>query len=384
MARNLSRKLTEQLSPPHDTQQQQQLEIMIQICRAIGHILDPDELMQKVMQHVTEAFEANRSTLFLHDAEQGQLWSKVAQGLENWPKRLQIPNDHGLAGHVFQTQQSLLIADTFDSPHFNREVAEQTDYVPRSMIVVPVAHRPNDCSGVIQVMDQRVKRFTEHDLALLEAIAVQVGTSLENAQLHEAQKRQFHSFVRSLSAAVDARDPTTAIHSINVANYAMGIAHHMGLPPHELEWLCIAGMVHDVGKIGTPEAILCKDGKLTDDEFAEMKRHAAYSRKILAQIEFIDEYEDMAFIAAAHHEKLDGSGYPDGLRGTELPLKVRILAVADILHALTQDRQYRQGMPLDRAMGIIDSMTPEKLDANCVAALKRFLDITEPDYLPAA
>jgi len=214
-----------------------------------------------------------------------------------------------------------------------------------------------------------------HQRELLEAIAVPVATSLDNARLYEAQRRQFHSFVRALSTAVDARDPTTAIHSINVANYAMGIAHHLGQSPHELEWLRIAGLLHDVGKIGTPEQILCKTGKLTSDEFEEMKRHATYSRNILSQIDFSQEYENMAFTAAAHHEKLDGSGYPDGLIAQDIPLRVRILAVADIFHALTQDRQYRKGMPMPKAFAIIDSMTPHQLDHACVTALKRFQGI---------
>jgi len=383
MAKKLSQYLTEQLSTPQ-TQQQQQLEIMIQICRAIGHILDTDDLMHKVMKHTTDAFEADRSTLFLHDENTCELWSKVAQGLEDRPQELRIADNSGLAGSVFQSHQPLLIKDTINDSRFDRKTAKSTDYVPRSMIITPVSHRPGKIVGVIQVMDHRENRFNEHDLTLLEAISVQVAISLENARLYEAQRRQFHSFVRALSAAVDARDETTAIHSVNVANYAMGIAYYLGLPPQELEWLRIAGMLHDVGKIGTPEDILCKTGKLTHDEFEEMKRHAAYSRNILSQIDFIDEYEDMAFIAAAHHEKLDGSGYPDGLKDDEISIRIRILAVADIFHALTQDRQYRKGMPTEKAWAILDAMTPHQLDHACVTALKRFMNIIDPDLKTAA
>jgi HD-GYP domain-containing protein (c-di-GMP phosphodiesterase class II) len=372
MNHNLSQLLTEQIAGPQ-TRQEKQLEIMLQICRAIGRILDPDELIGQVMTHVTAAFNADRSTLFLHDEQTHELWSKIAQGLSGAMKEIRIPDDHGIAGHVFQRHASLRIDDTFEHEQFNRKVAESTSYVPRSMMVVPICHRPQYYAGVIQVMHEKVGYFTDDDMALLEAIAVQVGVSLENARLYDAQRRQFHSFVKAFSAAIDARDPTTAIHSINVANYAMGIGAELGLGAGELEWLRVAGMLHDVGKIGTPEAILCKTGKLDPDEFEEMKRHASYTRDILGEIEFIEEFEAMEFIAAAHHEKLDGTGYPDGLTARQIPMKARILAVADIYHALTQDRQYRKGMDSHKAMIIIDSMTPHQLDQQCVNALKRFL-----------
>jgi len=375
MNHNLNQMLTEQIAGPQ-SRQEKQLETMLQICRAIGRILDPDELIGQVMTHVTAAFNADRSTLFLHDLNTHELWSKIAQGLSGAMTQIRIPDDHGIAGYVFQRHESLRIDDTFEHEQFNRHMATSTSYVPRSMMVVPICHRPQYYAGVIQVMHEQVGYFTDDDLALLEAIAVQVGVSLENARLYDAQRRQFHSFVKAFTAAIDARDPTTAIHSINVANYSMGIAAIMDLKPGEIEWLRVAGMLHDVGKIGTPEAILCKTGKLEPDEFEEMKRHASYTRDILSEIEFIEEFEAMEFMAAAHHEKLDGSGYPDGLKAKQIPLKTRILAVADIYHALTQDRQYRKGMDPQRAMTIIDSMTPHQLDQQCVAALKRFLGMS--------
>ena len=226
---------------------------------------------------------------------------------------------------------------------------------------------------MIQVLHSDPNHFHETDLSLLEAIAVQVAISLENAQLYEKQKRQFSSFVRAFSTALDARDPSTQEHSLNVANIAQGIGYYLGLSFEILDRLRVAGLLHDVGKIGTPEAILKKPGKLDPDEFAIMKEHAAYSMQILSQIEFTDEYEDLARVASLHHEKLDGSGYPYGMKADELNIETRILAVADIYHAMTQDRIYRKGMPTEKALGIIDDMTPNQLDEACVMALKQFL-----------
>ena len=352
------------------------LEILLEVTRAIGTVLDPDALVRRIMRHVTLAFGADRSTLFLRDVAKKQLWSKVAQGLDGEVREIRIPDDRGLCGHVAQKLEPLLVRDTFLDARFARDVAERTGYVPRSMMVVPVSHRPGRCDGVLQVMDRRVGAFGPLDLDLLQSISVQVGVSLDNARLYAAQRRQFESFVRALSTALDARDPTTQVHSINVANYAAGIAHYLGLDESEITWLRYAGLLHDVGKIGTPEAILTKPGRLEPAEFEEMKKHAAHTRRILSQIEFMDDLAGMEAIAAAHHEKLDGTGYPQGLRGDEIPLRARVLAVADVFDALTSDRHYRKGMPVGKAMEVIDSMTPHQLDGRCVAALKVFMGVS--------
>ena len=351
------------------------LDTLLKVSRAIGTIRNTDELMRQIMTQTTAAFAADRSTLFVHDAERGQLWSRVAQGLEHWSTELRICDDAGIAGHVFQTRLPLLIPDTFEHPLFARDLAEQTGYVPRSMIVVPVSHRPDRCDGILEVMDHRPAAFHEDDRALLEAIAVQVSITLDNARLYQAQERQFHSFVAAFSAALDARDPITQAHSINVANYAMGIAAHLGLDRTRQQWFRVAGLLHDVGKIGTPEAVLTKPGKLDPHEFEQMKQHATHTHRILSRIEFTDAYRHMAAFAAAHHEKLDGSGYPDGLAGDGLPLEARVLCVADIFDALTQTRHYRAGMSVPDALAIIDRMTPHQLDAACVAALKKYLGV---------
>jgi HD-GYP domain-containing protein (c-di-GMP phosphodiesterase class II) len=241
------------------------------------------------------------------------------------------------------------------------------------MLIVPVRQPNGTCIGVLQVMDRQLGFFTCADLPLLEAIAVQVGISLENARLYESQQRQFESFVSAFSAALDARDPLTARHSVNVANYAMGIGEILGMSRQDIDWLRIGGLLHDVGKIGVPEAVLTKPGRLTPDEYEEMKCHASYSRTILSKIEFMENLAGLDVIAAAHHEKLDGSGYPDALRGDQIPLKARILAVADIYDALTQTRHYRQGMTMHEALAVLTDMTPHQLDLTCVGALKAFL-----------
>jgi putative nucleotidyltransferase with HDIG domain len=352
---------------------QRQLQTVIQVSRAIGSIRDQGRMMQVIMEQVTLAFNAERSSLYLHDAKKGELWTRVAQGLDSTDDILTLSDDEGLCGRAFQMCESICVHDTLNHPHFARRVAEKTGYVPHSMLLAPVTRTDGVCVGVLQVMDRRVGFFGEDDLPLLQAIAVQVGITLENTSLYEAQQQQFDSFVGAMSAALDARDPLTALHSVNVANYAMGIATILGLSRDDIEWLRIGGLLHDIGKIGVPEQVLTKAGKLSSEEFEEMKRHAEYSRKILSKIKFTNGLEGLDVISASHHEKLDGSGYPQGLKGDEISLKARILTVADIFDALTQTRHYRQAMTMHEALREISGMTPGKLDAQCVGALKAFL-----------
>lgn len=359
------------VKPRHE----RQLEALVRVSRALGTASDQRDLIRTIVRQVTLVFDAERTTFYLHDPQRDELWSEVAEGLEAMPSRLRVAEDQGICGHVFRTRSPLCLPDVLNDPRFARAIADQVHYYPRSMLVVPVGYRADRCDGVLQVMDRRAGHFSSEDIPLMEAIAVQVAISLENSRLHVAQTRQFESFIRALSAALDARDPLTAIHSINVANYAMGVAVKLRLDAGEIERIRIAGLLHDIGKIGVREVLLTKPGALSADEFEEMKQHAAHSRTILSQIEFIESLKGVDFVAAAHHEKLDGSGYPDGLQGDAIPTAARILAVADIYDALTQTRHYRQNMSAAAALAIIDEMTPEKLDARCVAALKRFLGV---------
>lgn len=378
----LSERLADRLTGgrPRD---RRRLEALQQVSQAVGSIVDRLELIRAIVRQLTTVFEADRSSFYLHDPKRCILWTQVAEGLEQWPGRFEIEDDEGICGYVFGKRKSLCIQDVMQDPRFARDVAATTGYYPRSMLVAPVMHVSGRCDGVLQVMDRQVDRFTKDDIPLIDAIAVLVGISLENGRLHLQQKRQFDSFVRAMSAALDSRDSTTAIHSINVANYAMAIGQVLDLDPGEVESLRIAGLLHDIGKIGVPEKVLTKPGKLTGEEFERMKQHAADSRKILSQIEFIDEWKGLDFVAAAHHEKLDGSGYPDGLSGDQIPLKARILAVADIFDALTQTRHYRGEMDTSKALAIIDKMTPHQLDMRCVTALKRFLGLQPQAVRPS-
>jgi len=171
----------------------------------------------------------------------------------------------------------------------------------------------------------------------------------------------------AFSDVVDAKSPFTADHSNRVTLYSDIIAEELGLSIDHRRWLRRAALLHDIGKLAVSNQILDKPGKLDDAEWVSVKSHPLYSEKILERVTAL---QDIAPIAGAHHERLDGKGYPYGLAGDEICLEARILTVADVFDALTAERPYRAAMPISDAFAILDKDIDVAFDAKCVGALK--------------
>jgi len=188
----------------------------------------------------------------------------------------------------------------------------------------------------------------------------------EKRHAEETANRHLRT-IHALALAIEAKDQTTGAHLHRVQTYAMELAKDLSLPPEETEALRAAAILHDVGKLAVPEHIISKPGKLTPSEFAKMKIHTVVGAEIVATVNFPFA---VAPLVRAHHEKWDGSGYPDGLRGEVIPLGARILTVVDCLDALASDRQYRKAMPLEKAMAIIVAESGRSFDPRVVEALR--------------
>ena len=176
---------------------------------------------------------------------------------------------------------------------------------------------------------------------------------------------------------LDARDRYTAGHSAAVAIYARDIALRMGLPDVEVKKVHLAGLVHDIGKIGLPAGVLGKPGALTPEERREMHRHSEIGERILAKVEI---YREIATIVRHHHERVDGGGYPDGIADDEIPLLSRITSVADAYNAMTSDRPYRDAMPSRVARVRLAQGGDSQFDTSVVAAFEAVLAMATESY----
>jgi putative nucleotidyltransferase with HDIG domain len=197
---------------------------------------------------------------------------------------------------------------------------------------------------------------------------------MEQERTHMTAMNGLHlRTIEALALAIDAKDHTTHDHLQRVQLYAVEIGKDLGLSPQELEALTAAAVLHDIGKLAVPESIISKPGKLTRSEFEKMKIHPVVGAEILERVEF--PYPVVP-IVRSHHEKWDGSGYPHGLKGTEIPIGARILAAVDCLDALASDRQYRRALPLDEAMARVASEAGTAFDPEVVCALEaRYRDL---------
>src|SRR5438105_9569311 len=174
--------------------------------------------------------------------------------------------------------------------------------------------------------------------------------------------------IEALALAIEAKDHTTHDHLQRVRVYAIEVAKELGVSSAELEALTAAALLHDIGKLAVPEHIISKPGRLTPEEFEKMKIHPLVGAEILEEVKF--PYPVVP-IVRAHHEKWDGSGYPFGLAGEEIPVGARILTAVDCLDALASDRQYRRALPLDQAMGQLAADAGTQFDPKIVAILKQ-------------
>jgi putative nucleotidyltransferase with HDIG domain len=189
------------------------------------------------------------------------------------------------------------------------------------------------------------------------------------------------SFATALVAALDARDQYTAGHSAAVAVYARDIADRLGLSHEEQQMAHLCGLVHDIGKVGLPAGLLEKPGSLTLEERRRMEEHSAIGERILAKV---DDYAEIARIVRHHHERVDGNGYPDRVRGEAIPLLSRIIAVADAYNAMTSGRPYREAMPSRVARFRLAQATGTQFDTTVVAAFEAILAGASETYLSGA
>ena len=324
--------------------------------------------------------------MFLLDRQRNELVSKVALGMGT--QELRFPADKGLAGYAAQMGEIINIKDAYKDERFNPDIDKETGYKTKTILCMPIWNMKHEILGVFQVLNKNNDAFfTKEDEDILIAIGSSAGIAIENAKLFESQqmmidqqKELFKNFVDTLAASIDARDKITAGHSNRVKMYSELICEVMNLDEKTTANIIHAAILHDIGKIGIRDAVLQKDGKLTDDEYKHIQEHVKITYDILNRVYISEEFKEVAEIASSHHEKYDGTGYFRKLKGEEIPLGGRVLAVSDVFDAITSKRHYRDKMPIKNALDIIKSGAWKHFDGDIVEAffkikLDRLVDV---------
>jgi putative nucleotidyltransferase with HDIG domain len=244
----------------------------------------------------------------------------------------------------------------------------------RSAMCAPLFNR-NTVLGIVYVDSHKANSFTRKDLALFSALALKVAIAVDNARLYDDLRGLFYNTVETLVRTIQAKDQYTAGHSTRVSRYSLMIADKLGLSTKDKHQLYLAAMLHDIGKIGVPDDLLNRPGNLSQEEMERVRNHVVVGASM---IEMLGEMHPIVPLIKHHHECYDGSGYPDGLRGEQIPLISRIIAVADMYDAMTSDRPYRKRRTHQFAVEEILSVSGTKIDPKVAEA---FLDVLK-DIVP--
>jgi HD-GYP domain-containing protein (c-di-GMP phosphodiesterase class II) len=344
----------------------QRLEVILDITRKLMSVTDLDALLHEMAVATAELLAADRATIFIVDQERNELWSRVALGAGE----IRFPVGRGIAGLVAATGQTINIPDAYADARWNPEPDRLSGYRTKTLLTFPMKGNESRVIGVFQVVNKKGgSPFTSADEDTLASLGASAAVAVENAQLIAEQKRLWQSLIETLAVTVDARDQQTAGHSQRVTQYAAVIGAELGWNGKDLEKLQAAALLHDYGKIAVRDQFLQKPGKLDDAEFAYMKAHAEKTGEFLAHLVFPTDMREVPLIAAQHHERMDGKGYPKGLRADRIHIGARIVAAADVFDALTAPRYYKPAYPIEKTLEIMDGMTGEHLDPRVMAAV---------------
>ncbi|MBI5748395.1 MAG: GAF domain-containing protein, partial [Nitrospinae bacterium] len=312
------------------------ISVMHEIDRSILSTLEPQEILEKAATMISRLIPCDGVTVAMVDREKKGFVYVTGWGI-NLPEGILAPFNSAAATEGIKARRTELIQDLSQAEkllpveeHFLKEGFY-------SYVGIPIIVK-DETIGVLSIGAKKRAAFTHENISTLEKLASQIAVAMENARLLADMKDLFIGTIKSLAQAIDAKSPWTKGHSDRVTEYALQMGKEMGLQDKELEDLRIAGLLHDIGKIGTHDTILDKPGKLASAEYEIVKKHPARASELLLSI---NQLSHIITWIRGHHERLDGTGYPDGLKGDEIPLQAKILAVADAFDAMTAERPYR-------------------------------------------
>lgn len=357
-----------------------QLGALMGVGRTINSSLGLKRVLEEVMDTLITLMRAERGFLMLRDPSSGELSVRIARGLD------QINLDEEafkvsrtIVGRVAATGEAILTTNAQEDPRFENQMSVAA-FKLVSILCAPLKIK-NDLIGVIYV-DNRARSgiFQVQDQNLITAFADQAAVAIDNAQLFEdlQEKNQeleeaYQATLEGWVSALDMRDKETEGHTQRVRILTERLARSMGVGDDAMIHITRGALLHDIGKMAIPDGILLKPGALTDAERSLIQMHPIYAYDMLRRIEFLLPAIDIPY---CHHEKWDGTGYPRGLKGEEIPFPARIFPVIDVWDALTSDRPYRKGLPQDKVREHIKADSGKHFDPRVVEAFMQMDDLS--------
>lgn len=344
-----------------------QLIAMLRAGHHLVHIESEDELLHLILNDAVQVLEAQRGAIVLADGPDGKLKLRALATGRGETATGRFHFSQKLAHRCYTQGESVLCSSVSDDP----ELANAQSIADGAMasVLCVLLRTPRNRLGILHVdRSYWQKPFTEDDLHLADAMAANVSAGIECAQLLRKQKELFRNTITTLAQAVELKDEYTGGHTVRVTNYALMLGKQLGLEKKDLELIEIGTPLHDIGKIGIDDAILRKPGKLTPEEWEEMKKHTTKGADIVSRI---PELIPITPIVRNHHERWDGQGYPDKLAGEDIHLLARIVAVVDAFDAMTSDRPYhvdKRGRTLEDAFGELQRQAGKQFDPKAAAA----------------
>ena len=323
-----------------------------------------DNILNLIADFGRDVVSADRCTVWLIDERKDILWTRVAHGVD----RIEIPKNKGIAGVVATTGEPLIINDPYSDPRFDKEVDKKTGYHTYGIIALPVRDSNGKMIGVVQVLNSRtpLKKFTKNDQQHLLLAASYAGNQLEAVLLQEELDLTQKEIIFTLAETGEMRSKETGNHVKRVAEHSRLLALMCGLSDNDAWLLKTASPLHDIGKIAIPDAILLKKGPLTDSERETMKGHTNLGYDMLKHSDR-KVFKAAADIALHHHEKWDGSGYPQQLKSEEISLYGRITAIIDVFDALASPRVYKDPWDKDRIINYFKEESGRHFDPDLAA-----------------
>ena len=375
--------MTEFKSDPPKLSADEKLNLLVEFGARISSELRLDKLLDIIAQQITRMLNVGRCTIYLKDGERHELWSKIAQGRGLEHTEIRVPlNGNNVVAIVARTGQTINMPNAYEDDRFSMDVDMVTDFRTHSLLAVPLKNNAGKVLGVFQVANKADGTpFDKKDEGILLLLATLASSSIEIARLYQdVHLAQLETIYRLAVTAEyrDQQDTRAHLKNISIISYLLALA--LGMNKKEAELIKNASPLHDIGKVALADNILLKPGRLTPEEFEIMKSHTIYGGRILegAHSKVLQVAHKMSLY---HHEKWNGTGYPKGLKGEDIPLEARIITVADVFDALCVARVYKKAWKTDDAYLYILGESGKAFDPRIVAAFKKIYSSVRKLYL---